>query len=362
MKNLRNKNRSRPYFRAVAVLLGFVTVLLVSCARNPAPEKGLDAGLSREYERGPVKVVLSLDRREPTIADRINLTITVTAQEDYDIQLPRFGDKLEQFGIVDYHTSQPRLIEDGRTMVSRSYILEPFLSGDYTIPPMKVGFSKRGETDPKQHDIETDEIAITVKSILPEKLGALKINEVVDPVALPRSVAPLAWIAMSVAVLLAVVCVAVIVHRRRRAVDATVVKVPAHVIALRELEELVADDLTGRGKIKQFYLRISGILRHYIEDRFGLRAPEQTTEEFLFSLGGSSGFPVEYRSLLDTFLNHCDQVKFAELQPATEDIQRTFDSCKAFIIGTAQGEVFASSTDDRSGKGVRKAENSVRAL
>ena len=43
---------------------------------------------------------------------------------------------------------------------------------------------------------------------------------------------------------------------------------------------------------------------------------------------------MKYKALLNTFLNHCDLVKFAEYQPQTDDIQKTFDSCKAFIEET----------------------------
>ena len=40
----------------------------------------------------------------------------------------------------------------------------------------------------------------------------------------------------------------------------------------------------NKGRIKEFYERISNILRHYIEHRFDLHAPERTTEEFLYEL------------------------------------------------------------------------------
>ena len=64
-------------------------------------------------------------------------------------------------------------------------------------------------------------------------------------------------------------------------------------------------------------------------------APEQTTEEFLAGLETERNFPGDYKTLLRTFLKHCDLVKFAEHHPETEDIQNTFNSCKAFIEGTA---------------------------
>jgi len=92
--------------------------------------------------------------------------------------------------------------------------------------------------------------------------------------------------------------------------------------------------LIEKGKIKFYYQRISDILRRYIESRFGINAPEQTTEEFLEGLDTQHNFPDNYNILLKNFLIYCDLVKFAEHQPANEDIANTLESCKKFISET----------------------------
>ena len=98
---------------------------------------------------------------------------------------------------------------------------------------------------------------------------------------------------------------------------------------------MIARNLIESGEIKLFYQEISNILRRYIEKRFGINAPEQTTEEFLDGLKTPATFPVEYQDLLKRFLIHCDLVKFAAHQPVAEDIQNTVDSCRKFIDETA---------------------------
>jgi hypothetical protein len=110
--------------------------------------------------------------------------------------------------------------------------------------------------------------------------------------------------------------------------------IPAHEVAYQRLRELVAQDLVAQGMIKEFYERISNILRHYIEDRFDLRAPERTTEEFLFELGSSSALEGADKERLREFMTHCDLVKFAKFQPEAAQIQRTFDLVKEFIEKT----------------------------
>ena len=181
------------------VWLALVPAMAVHCVscRDGADVVAGDgkAGIRREFQRGPVTVVLTADREELTIAERLNLTIEVIADEGYEVQLPRFGEKLEQFGIVDYRTSRPELIENDRTRLSRSYVLEPFLSGDYRIPAMKVTFRKEGDEEAGQHKIETEEVSIKVTSLLPENVADLQINEIIPPVDLPRESSPVVWIA-----------------------------------------------------------------------------------------------------------------------------------------------------------------------
>jgi hypothetical protein len=323
-------------------------LFLVSCGKDQADSTSDSdpAGLERKYERGPVTVVVRVDKKEASIAERIHLSLEVTADENYEVQLPRFGEKLEQFGIVDFSTTQPELVEDNRTRQSRSYVLEPFLSGDYTIPPMTIQFQEKDAAEEEMHEIETEELKIQVNSLLPEDVADLKIHEITPPVELPRARSKWMWpVTVAVALVLAAAAGFILWIRRRKGSLAAVPKVPAHEIAFRNLEELVGENLPEKGEFKRFYQRISDILRHYIENRFGLHAPEQTTEEFLATLGTDDTLSPDQKNLLKEFLKHCDLVKFAEHQPTLDDVQRTFDSCKTFIIETKQEAASATAAD-----------------
>jgi hypothetical protein len=323
-----------------AFFLVFISIFTVSCNKvktTSPPDREKETGIHETVDRGPATLFLDIDRKEITIAERLNLEITVVVDEEYEVKLPAFGEKLEQFGIVDYRTTQPELTEDNRKEVSRSYVLEPFLSGEYIIPSMEVTFWNKDEGESKAHQIETPEVTITVRSLLPEDLGKAKINEIKPPVPFPRSYALWIWIGIgSVIVVAGSVVAMILIRRRSRAEEVWNQQVPAHELAYEELRKLVVEDLIKRGEIKVFHQRLSGVLRHYIENRFTLRAPEQTTEEFLAGLETAQDFPATYKSLLKSFLVHCDLVKFAEHQPRAEDIQKTFDSCKAFIQGTEE--------------------------
>jgi hypothetical protein len=100
----------------------------------------------------------------------------------------------------------------------------------------------------------------------------------------------------------------------------------------------LAENLLTKGEIKFFHLRISDILRRYIENRFGLKAPERTTEEFLVELSQSETTANvllrSHKNLLTDFLTQCDLVKFAKHEPSITECEKTVFICQEFIEKT----------------------------
>lgn len=287
--------------------------------------------IEKEFKRGPVIFTVRVSHKELTIADRLRLELAARADEAFDVNLPEFGEKLEQFGIVEYFTPPPELVEDGKVKTIKRYVLEPFLSGDYTIPPMRVTFGKKGEE--KKSQLESEALTVRVTSLLPEKVAELTIRGIAPPVALPRK-EPI-WVYAAIA-LVALGLAAALGIRLWLKRSSPVVRVqrPAHEIAYDALQALIEQDLVAEGQVKAFYLALSTILRHYIESRFGLHAPERTTEEFLQELRSTDQLEASHKALLKRFLLHCDLVKFAEHAPSEEEIQQAFDACKQFIAET----------------------------
>jgi hypothetical protein len=107
--------------------------------------------------------------------------------------------------------------------------------------------------------------------------------------------------------------------------------VPPYVIASLELDRLIQEDLPRQGRVKEFYLRLTGIVRVYIEGTTGLRAPEQTTEEFLREVRHSDRFDGQHTVRLQDFLEAADMVKYAAQQPNEENISHSVTRAKEFI-------------------------------
>jgi hypothetical protein len=109
---------------------------------------------------------------------------------------------------------------------------------------------------------------------------------------------------------------------------------PPHIWALGQLDDLLAAKLIERGMVHEFYYRLSGIVRTYIELRFGLMAPERTTEEFLVEAERSDALGWGHKDLLGEFLGACDLVKYARHEPRGAEIDASTQAARRFISET----------------------------
>jgi len=133
----------------------------------------------------------------------------------------------------------------------------------------------------------------------------------------------------------------VLLIRRKAAAPA---KKP-HEVAYERIEVLRRGGLIEKGKVKEFFYELSGIIRSYIEARFGIHAPEMTTEEFLQNVREAGSFTSDHKSLLKDLLSKCDLVKYAKYGPVSYEIETMLEFAVRFIDQTKPEE-----PEDKPGK------------
>ena len=106
--------------------------------------------------------------------------------------------------------------------------------------------------------------------------------------------------------------------------------------ALRELAMLLDRGLPEQGLFKDFYIELTLVVRRYIERRHGIRAPEQTTEEFLTAAAAHPGFRAEAVLGLKAFLTAADLVKFAGVMATVGMAAEATTKAKAYLEGEAE--------------------------
>ena len=109
--------------------------------------------------------------------------------------------------------------------------------------------------------------------------------------------------------------------------------------ALRELDDLAARQLPQKGLVLDFYVLLSDAVRRYVEGRFGIRAPEQTTKEFLQAARHHPAIREDHQRMLAAFLRAADMVKFAAQRPTPSECDRGLDAARGFVRESTPAEI-----------------------
>ena len=164
-------------------------------------------------------------------------------------------------------------------------------------------------------------------------------------VSAPETWAWLWWTLLIVAILLALLFWYWRYRKSRQAKNQEADRIrrePPHDRARRLLEEA----LQQIHDPDRFCVLVSDAIRHYLEERFELRAPERTTEEFLEELKQSDRLSSSHKELLAGFLNECDLVKFARSSPEAYELQKLHDAALSLVRDTEPSLMEAEETEE----------------
>jgi hypothetical protein len=158
-------------------------------------------------------------------------------------------------------------------------------------------------------------------SSLPALAGApgqtnAPLRDIRPPVEIPPSWLWLVWVAGAIAVAALGYWLWKLWQKKQKTSD-TVIQIPAHLRALRKLEQAL--DLLHSPR--EFCITVSDTVRWYLEQRFEFRAPERTTEEFLHELQSTNLLTHDQKQSLGLFLERCDLVKFARYEPGEPELR-----------------------------------------
>ncbi|MCR9199818.1 MAG: BatD family protein [Planctomycetaceae bacterium] len=310
----------------------------------PATDSSPGAGqvLTSKTERGPLTVELELSPEKPQLSDEPRLTVTVTAADGVVVTMPPFGRAMGEFVIRDFYEPPPQT-RNGDQVLRQVYTLEPQVAGTLLLQPMTVTFTdNRQQGDGKSHEVTTEPLKVEVSTMFGENVPSLlDLQPAEQPVALPEPVDYKAWGwgAGGAVVLLGLLWFGL---RRWKQERPVVVRSP-HELATEELNELLASGLSSTD-VKEFFVQLTKVVRRFIERSTGVKAPEQTTEEFLREVSTTTVFSETDRTRLSGFLVSADLVKFAGFQPEAEAIADSTKRAEEFInlpLGYADSEVTA---------------------
>lgn len=148
----------------------------------------------------------------------------------------------------------------------------------------------------------------------------------------PRPLALVWWIVIAVGVL---GLIGLVLWRRaaaRRPQPSAAMIEKATEDALAELEKL--RKLISVENSRLYAIQVSGVVRRYIERRFGIRAPHRSTEEFLVEAQNSPLLGERFQPRLREFLAGCDFLKFARAHAEVVELEAMHSAAARFVAET----------------------------
>ena len=326
---------------------------------SPLIPNGSDEALVKSTEKNGIQLNISVSPKQPNLSDLVDLTITIVHPSFISTESPVFGQSVGDFAVRDYSertsftpekdnvqlATPADSTKQGTTTKVIRYKLEPMFSGKHLIRSIPIVFIETSAQGTEVRDIvQSEPIEVNVVSEFGDISSDLsQVDPMSDPIAPKRSYLLVGTMALII-VTLALFAVLWILRNRSKQLLVEPVLSPEEV-ARMALSQLIAEELPSRGLVKEFYLRLTGIVRVFIEGKTGLRAPEQTTEEFLKDMRASSHFSGPQASQLQEFLTAADLVKYAGQTPDETSILQSLERAREFIAIPFQD---AKDTPDRS--------------
>ncbi|MDZ4754558.1 MAG: hypothetical protein SGJ11_08680 [Phycisphaerae bacterium] len=232
-----------------------------------------------------------------------------------------------QIGDFDVAPLSPPRVENGHVIAT--YRLTTLASGAVTLPSFSLPLAE-GDDAPV---IASPELTLQVTSLIGEDDDPANFRDIKSRLDLVPRAARWPWYAGGAAALSVLALAAWLLATRQK--RPTRPMTPA-AIALAAIDALERESLPATGRVHEFYVRLADVIRAYVEGRFGIRAPELTTQEFLREARRSSAIADTHQMLLARFLRNADMVKFAGAKPDGEECAGSVTIARQFVQESQQ--------------------------
>ena len=281
-----------------------------------------------------IQVKAEVDKSVITIGDRLHYILTIEHDQNLFIQQPGPGANLGMFEIKDYTIHDP-IQQQGMIVKKFDYEISVFDTGRFIIPPFPVAFAE-SDTSRDYQIIQSEPLEIFVKSVLTAEDREIK--DIKPPQNIPVNYRK--WLQFSILIILILALIGLLIYWfkfRKKGLGFFRKETirPAHEVALEKLLELRDKwrEMLNRGEHKLLFTQLSEILRRYFENRYFIKALEETTSEISNSLEEVNIENVAKNSAL-SILEFSDLVKFAKYIPAEMEVENQFRELENFIHQT----------------------------
>lgn len=286
-----------------------------------------------------VQVEQQIDSVQMLIGQQTDFTLRVNVQKGSKVQFPEFAENqmiTPGVEVVSMSPADTTELPDGALQISRHYTLTSFDDTLYYIPPQTILVDGAKY---KSKNLALKVLGVKVDEEHPEKFYPIK--DVQDNPFQWSDWATPFWCSWLMLIMIGITWY---LYKRLKENKPVVLRLriikhePPHTKAMKQIDNIKEDKLINVVENpKEYYTRLTDVLRHYMEERFGFSAMEMTTSEIIEHLQASADEAsiVELKQLFQT----ADLVKFAKHSTMMGENDRNLLGAIDFIQTTKQENV-----------------------
>ncbi len=294
------------------------------------------SGIHNGYSQN-IAVKTSIDTNRIVLGDQIGLTYTIEKEKNAMILFPSFAEELtDGVEIICAPVIDSVKAKDGNWKLALHLTITSFDTGIYYIPPQKFVVRENQYSDTLLSSASYLEVfgvpidtTFTVRDIKPPARVKITFGEI---------------LLYSISVLLLVLFgyFLIVYLKKRKRNESFLVPVkpeePPHITAFRELDKIKAQKLWQKKRVKEYYTKITYVIRWYIFKQYSIHALEETSDKILYYIKSLELDDLNLKNL-ENLLNLADLVKFAKGDPNPEDNIIHLENAYEFIKITKQEEL-----------------------
>ena len=280
------------------------------------------------------EVKVETNTKNIKIGEQIQYKVSVETPADTPVSFPE-GQTFAPLEMVKTRAADT-LRDGGKYRLVKEYYLTQFDEGKYTIPSQKIRINNK--------DYFTDSLLVEVHTVaidtLKQPLYDIKpIQEVKKPFT------SYGWILTIIAAVLLLLIVAfvyfVFIRKKKFPFLQTQKKLPPFDRAIQDLKELQNSKYLIQSQHKEYYTRLTDIVKVYLEEEVHILAKESTTDELLTKINllqekGKLNLNQETITNLKRVLQTADLVKFAKNKPSDDNAEYDRETIENVVIKTKE--------------------------
>ena len=280
------------------------------------------------------EVKVETNTKNIKIGEQIQYKVSVETPADTPVSFPE-GQTFAPLEMVKTRAADT-LRDGGKYRLVKEYYLTQFDEGKYTIPSQKIRINNK--------DYFTDSLLVEVHTVaidtLKQPLYDIKpIQDVKKPFT------SYGWILTIIAAVLLLLIVAfvyfVFIRKKKFPFLQTQKKLPPFDRAIQDLKELQNSKYLIQSQHKEYYTRLTDIVKAYLEEEVHILAKESTTDELLTKINllqekGKLNLNQETITNLKRVLQTADLVKFAKNKPSDDNAEYDRETIENVVIKTKE--------------------------